>query len=192
MGSVNHWRPQGFRLCSNAYCLELFAQGQSIDPDRALPVSPHAWQQLHQRNLAAPAVASCGQPWWLHLQSNVDSSPDTKADTKREAVADLHSALFYVAPQLACFDGHFPGQPLLPGVVQIEWAMALADNLWPQALAAQKFAGMSRVKFKAPIKPKAVLAMELKLTGSAQGNGAALTIKSADQILTSAQLIYRD
>ena len=31
-----------------------------------------------------------------------------------------------VPADLACFPDHFPGFPLLPGVVQLDWALALA------------------------------------------------------------------
>jgi len=33
-----------------------------------------------------------------------------------------------VAPDLPCFEGHFPGVPVLPGVVQLDWRFASAAS----------------------------------------------------------------
>lgn len=55
-----------------------------------------------------------------------------------------------LAPAAGWFAGHFPGCPILPGVVQIDWALELAGReLGLGPLAA---AGM-QVKFKALIRP---------------------------------------
>jgi len=48
------------------------------------------------------------------------------------------------------FAGHFPGHPILPGVVQIDWALRLAGPLiGTQARAARRF----RAKFIRVISP---------------------------------------
>jgi 3-hydroxymyristoyl/3-hydroxydecanoyl-(acyl carrier protein) dehydratase len=48
------------------------------------------------------------------------------------------------------FAGHFPGHPILPGVVQIDWALRLAEPLiGTQARAARRF----RAKFIRVITP---------------------------------------
>ena len=51
---------------------------------------------------------------------------------------------------LLYFQGHFPKEPILPGVVQIHWAM-----LWGKRLldSSKKFIGMSQIKFHMPAKP---------------------------------------
>jgi acyl-CoA synthetase (AMP-forming)/AMP-acid ligase II/3-hydroxymyristoyl/3-hydroxydecanoyl-(acyl carrier protein) dehydratase len=55
-----------------------------------------------------------------------------------------------VPPDLAYFTGHFPQAPVLPGVVQVEWAMNLGQQL--MNLPA-KFAGMEVLKFQQLIRP---------------------------------------
>ncbi|ALB68556.1 (3R)-hydroxymyristoyl-ACP dehydratase [Cronobacter dublinensis] len=53
-------------------------------------------------------------------------------------------------PTLFWFKGHFPVQPLLPGVAQLDWVMHYA-----QAILAPdyRFQGIQNVKFQAPLLP---------------------------------------
>jgi 3-hydroxymyristoyl/3-hydroxydecanoyl-(acyl carrier protein) dehydratase len=63
----------------------------------------------------------------------------------------LPTELFY-------FRGHFPGRPILPGVVQIDWAIQFADQyLGTNIGSAQKY----NVKFRAIIEPSKPLTMVL-------------------------------
>jgi len=55
-----------------------------------------------------------------------------------------------IDPTLVWFQGHFPGHPILPGVVQIDWAVAFArDHLGLDLPAARDF----QIKFRATILP---------------------------------------
>ncbi|UEP32073.1 MULTISPECIES: AMP-binding protein [unclassified Burkholderia] len=63
-----------------------------------------------------------------------------------------------VPPTLAHFDGHFPGLPILPGVVQIDWAARLAGREMP---AVREIRSIEHLKFKAPVPPGAVLALRI-------------------------------
>ena len=53
-------------------------------------------------------------------------------------------------PELPWFRGHFPGAPLLPGVVQVHWAMHYGRQL-PGLVGS--FAGMNQLKFQRPLRP---------------------------------------
>jgi acyl-coenzyme A synthetase/AMP-(fatty) acid ligase/3-hydroxymyristoyl/3-hydroxydecanoyl-(acyl carrier protein) dehydratase len=55
-----------------------------------------------------------------------------------------------VPPDLAYFSGHFPKAPVLPGVVQVEWALDLARQLLNLTGA---FAGMEVLKFQQLVRP---------------------------------------
>ncbi|WP_416306504.1 thioester dehydrase [Neptunicella sp. SCSIO 80796] len=64
-------------------------------------------------------------------------------------------------PELACFDGHFPGMPVLPGVVQLDWAVKLAKthlSIEPQAVAKQ----FEVLKFQQLLVPGLIVTLELQ------------------------------
>ena len=55
-----------------------------------------------------------------------------------------------VPPDLAYFSGHFPRAPVFPGVVQVEWALKLGQQLMN---LPEKFAGMEVLKFQQLVRP---------------------------------------
>lgn len=53
-------------------------------------------------------------------------------------------------PDLLAFQGHFPGDPILPGVVQVDWAIRFgAEAFGPLG----RFCGLDQVKFLGLIRP---------------------------------------
>ncbi|MBI6900038.1 acyl-CoA synthetase family protein [Pseudomonas putida] len=71
---------------------------------------------------------------------------------------ELHLRLA-IPLDLACFPGHFPQTPVLPGVVQIDWAIALAAS---HLQLAQRFAGMEVLKFQQLVRPGDELLLTLR------------------------------
>jgi 3-hydroxymyristoyl/3-hydroxydecanoyl-(acyl carrier protein) dehydratase len=65
-----------------------------------------------------------------------------------------------LAPELEAFQGHFPGAPVLPGVVQVDWAIRLAGEAFG---ALGPFQGFDRLKFLAPIRPLEPLELVVEL-----------------------------
>lgn len=64
-----------------------------------------------------------------------------------------------IPANLRYFDGHFPGNPVLPGIVQTHWAMHYAREYWGDL---GEFAGLEAVKFQQLIVPATRLQLELE------------------------------
>ncbi len=78
--------------------------------------------------------------------------------------AENHVNLRFVVPETHCyFEGHFPGCPILPGVVQVGWAIELARRHIP---LSARFRSLAAVKFVRVIKPNVAVALRLAADGS--------------------------
>lgn len=74
-------------------------------------------------------------------------------------VAQGHvDAQLLVTPDLAGFAGHFPDFPILPGVVQIDWAVHYAQEF---LLLDEPVIRVERLKFTCPISPNTPLQLSL-------------------------------
>lgn len=106
---------------------------------------------------------------------------ETRVHTATGAEIDL-----VVPHDLRYLRGHFPGAPIVPGVVQIKWAMALARKLLPVGGA---FAGMKAVKFLEVMQPGA--AATLKLDYSAANGELRFSFESSGRRYSNGRLLLR-
>lgn len=68
------------------------------------------------------------------------------------------------------FDGHFPGHPILPGVVLLAEVLAGIERGLGQSLGAVR---IKVAKFHAPVRPGSVLTVELATAGGGRSDPAA-------------------
>lgn len=94
---------------------------------------------------------------FLFLDEIVELEPGQRAVAIKE-----------VRPEEPHFQGHFPGQPIMPGVLIVE-ALAQAGAVAALSLPENKgklvlFAGIDGVRFKRPVVPGDTLRLEVEMT----------------------------
>lgn len=72
------------------------------------------------------------------LCKRVDSSPQQ---------LQLH---LHIPASLACFAGHFPQRPVLPGVLQLHWVCQIAETV----LGYEGFCGVGNIKYNSMLLPE--------------------------------------
>lgn len=82
------------------------------------------------------------------------------------------------------FQGHFPGNPLMPGVLIVE-AMAQVGAITVKALEENKdklavFAGIDKLRIKKQVRPGDTLRMEVELISMKRGIGKANAVAYVD------------
>lgn len=86
----------------------------------------------------------------------------------------VHHTTFRVPSSHPCLPGHFPGQPLVPGVLMLE-QVALALRHW----RGQRLAQVCEAKFTAPLLP----GQDAELTLAEAGDRVRFEIRAAGMLL---------
>jgi len=97
----------------------------------------------------------------LLLSHKKPSLPDILA---RKLSGEGVEYLFEIPAELTWFDGHFPGDPILPAVVQVDWAIHFGQQL---GFDPDRFSGFARLKFMAVIQPGMLVKSRLAAKGEA-------------------------
>jgi acyl-CoA synthetase (AMP-forming)/AMP-acid ligase II/3-hydroxymyristoyl/3-hydroxydecanoyl-(acyl carrier protein) dehydratase len=102
---------------------------------------------------------------------------------KQQVDGEWHLALA-IPPDLAYFSGHFPQSPVLPGVVQVDWAMNLGQRLLD---LPTRFAGMEVLKFQKLIRPGDEVWLTLRF--DAERSKLYFTYRNADGACSSGRIL---
>lgn len=84
----------------------------------------------------------------------------------------------------SAFAGHFPGLPIVPGVIQLQWAMENSARWYSQ----QAFLRADKLKFQQVIVPGDPLLLTLSHLGEGK---VAFSYQSDGQQLSSGVLVFR-
>lgn len=86
-------------------------------------------------------------------------------------------------PELVCFKGHFPTQPIYPGVGQIGFLQHFAKSIWSDLNWCQ---GYEQLKFQNLIRPYAIVQLKL----SRKEHKVSFELRDSEQILASGRLLF--
>lgn len=121
--------------------------------------------------------------------------PFLLVDRILELTSEEVVALKNVTINEAFFQGHFPGQPIMPGVLIIE-ALAQAGGILAFTLMSDYrgkpiyFTGMDKVRFRKPVRPGDQLILKLKIL---RRRGPLFKMSAEayveDQLVTEAELM---
>lgn len=113
------------------------------------------------------------------LQPNVVAVRHT-GDACDRVVLDLH-----VPAELAHFPGHFPNLPILPGVVQIDWAIRYSREYFP--LTGQ-FVALEDIKFLSITLPDARI--QLTLNWDAENMRLTFSFTTSERKYSSGRIVF--
>ena len=96
-----------------------------------------------------------------------------------------HTAAGVIAPDHPCLAGHFPGQPVVPAVVLLDFAArALSDTLGRRV----RLTAVPAVKFLNPLLPGQMFSVELQVDAAARS--ARFSARTTEAELAQGRLEY--
>jgi 3-hydroxymyristoyl/3-hydroxydecanoyl-(acyl carrier protein) dehydratase len=154
-----------------------------LDPYWDPVLLPRVWRFVR----ALPQDAQ-GKGAALALQTLIrrDDDADPTAPDVLEEVDTEHGCrqTMRVPPALACLAGHFPGFPLVPGVVQIQWVMEAARRRAGQEPQLQR---IEALKFKGMLRPGEIF--ELSAEWSPSGEHIDFRLWNARTLFSSGRCV---
>ncbi|WP_065615458.1 acyl-CoA synthetase family protein [Pseudomonas moraviensis] len=116
---------------------------------------PRRWRLLRQMPFNSQGKLAQADVEALLLAAR-PKAPEVLEQSETEGEWSLQLS---VPPDLAYFSGHFPKAPVLPGVVQVEWALNLGRQLLN---LTGPFAGMEVLKFQQLVRPGDEIQLHLR------------------------------
>jgi len=116
---------------------------------------PRRWRWLRQLPLNAQGKLPQAEVEAL-LMAPRPKGPEVLEQVESDGEWNLQ---LVVPPDLAYFSGHFPTAPVLPGVVQVDWAMDLGRQLLD---LPPRFVGMEVLKFQQLVRPGDQIQLHLR------------------------------
>lgn len=112
----------------------------------------------------------------LDLFSDSDSRPRNPIINQETREADEIKMNLLVPDDLLYFDGHFPGAPILPGVVQVDWAVGFCRRLLGMRGPFQR---LEQIKFQQTIRPGMEVELMLRALPAKSPNQSSIEFRYA-------------
>jgi 3-hydroxymyristoyl/3-hydroxydecanoyl-(acyl carrier protein) dehydratase len=109
--------------------------------------------------------------------------PEVRAATRN---GDSVRLVLFVPAGLPFFADHFPGFPILPGVVQIDWAVRLARRYFA---GVETSFGVDGFKCRAPVRPETELTLEL--AHDSQRSSLRFAYAAGERPISSGTVVFR-
>tara|TARA_R110002167_G_scaffold84254_2_gene228995 strand:+ start:2201 stop:3955 length:1755 start_codon:yes stop_codon:yes gene_type:complete len=146
------------------------------------PLLPRRWRIV----LALPCNSQ-GKTLQQDLLELFASRPDQPVILTERLHHDALTLDLQIPADLQYFVGHFPRHPILPGVVQIDWASRFGRHY----LAVQgAFCGMKNIKFVNPILPGDHITLTLSLKNRDDSGDVAFAYRQGDKINASGVISF--
>ena len=94
---------------------------------------------------------------------------------------------FVFQPDFPCFQGHFPGQPILPGIIQMAAVRSLAIKALNQPLVPTT---TGRIKFRGFIQPKEQISINVNLKKHQTTWRAVFRISSGNETVSTGRIDF--
>jgi 3-hydroxymyristoyl/3-hydroxydecanoyl-(acyl carrier protein) dehydratase len=191
---------EGNQWVSSAVVLDSDSNGKTpqlqveISPDGHRAISDFGFQEFTDKLLAdLPSVDQ--QPNCLmfsHLHHWIFDRFQDAGENRQPGIFSLiselsqHRLLLDVGQDLVFFKGHFPGNPILPGIAQLHWAVGVTMSLFGFSEVPNE---IKRLKFRKVVQPSTVLELWLKQCNK---NEVQFQYESLGQIHSVGSLMFKD
>lgn len=123
------------------------------------------------------------------MNPSIDAALAANLTDVRGGVPGKLSGRFMFAADFPAFEGHFPGQPVLPGVVQMAAVRGLLQRVLSQDLT---IASCSRIKFRDAVVPGDDVMVEAQVDAEAGGYAVRFSLTRGDKPISAGRLLLKE